>query len=369
MEGVLRELPATGAMVLKPGCGLGSMKEAMLYTPHKDGSVQCRLCRRMCRIGEGKRGFCHVRENRGGKLYSLVYGKAVAVEVDPIEKKPFYHFMPASRCFSFSTVGCNFRCRFCQNWSISQATSEIVGEEWSPQRIVEYASGNNIPGIAYTYTEPTVFMEYALDTAELARKKGIFNVFVTNGYMSDAAISAMKGKIDASRIDLKGFGDKVYRDLCGGVELEGVLASIKALHKIGHIEIINLVIPGYNDSEDDIRSVCKWCADLDKNVPLHFIGFYPAHRMTDVPRTSLETLLGARDIAVEEGIKFAYSGNLGDEKSESTYCPKCGEMVVRRRGFGVIENKVGKGGRCPCCGEKMYFVNDIGEYWKERRKR
>ncbi len=340
----------------------------MLYTKEENKEVQCYLCRRMCRIKDGEKGFCHVRENRGGKLYSLAYGKAVAVNVDPIEKKPFYHFMPGADCFSFSTVGCNYRCLNCQNWEISQAYPGIIGEDWSPERINEYCSVKNIPGIAYTYTEPTVFMEYALDTAKLAHKQDKFNVFVTNGYMSDAAISEMKGRIDASRIDLKGFTDKVYKDVCGGVELEGVLASIKGLHKIGHIEIINLIIPGYNDSEDDIRAVCEWTADLDKNVPLHFIGFYPSHKMMDVPRTKLETLLKAREIAMDEGVKFAYSGNLEDEKSESTYCPKCGEVVIRRRGFRVLENKVEGYNKCPC-GEELYLVNDIGEYWEKNGKK
>ncbi|MFP3950423.1 MAG: AmmeMemoRadiSam system radical SAM enzyme [Candidatus Micrarchaeia archaeon] len=345
------------------------MKEAMLYTKQKEGEVQCYLCRRMCKIKPGETGYCHVRENRDGTLYSLPYGKAVAVNVDPVEKKPFYHFMPGADCFSFSTVGCNFRCQYCQNWEISQAYPGIVGEDWSPARINGYCAEQGIPGIAYTYTEPTVFMEYSLDTAKLAHQQQIFNVFVTNGYMSDAAIGEMKGRIDASRIDLKGFNEKIYRDICGDVELEGVLASIKGLYKIGHIEIINLIVPGYNDDEDDLRAVSKWCAELDPNVPLHFIGFYPAHKMEDVPATKLDTLLKAREIAMDEGVKFAYSGNRMDEKSESTYCPKCGEMIVCRKGFGVVENKVKGYNKCPECGEELYFVNDIKEYWKRNGKR
>ncbi|MEM4272320.1 MAG: AmmeMemoRadiSam system radical SAM enzyme [Candidatus Bilamarchaeaceae archaeon] len=345
------------------------MKEAILYTRKKDKSVQCYLCRRMCRIKPGERGYCHVRENRGGVLYSLVYGKAVAINVDPIEKKPFYHFLPGTDCFSFSTVGCNFRCLYCQNWEISQAYPGITGEDWPPEKIVDYACRNKIPGIAYTYTEPTIFMEYALDTAKLAHKKGIFNVFVTNGYMSDAAIAEMKGRIDASRIDLKGFSDRIYRDVCGDVELEGVLASIKGLYQIGHIELINLIVPGYNDDEDDIRAVCKWTKELDPNIPMHFIAFYPANKMMDVPPTSLETLLKAREIALEEGLKFAYSGNIMNEESESTYCPECKEVLVRRRGFAVIENRVKGYNQCPECGEKLYFVNDVKEYWKRNGKR
>jgi len=344
------------------------MKEAMLYNKEGNQDVQCYLCRRMCKIKNGETGYCHVRKNIDGKLYSLVYGKAVAVNVDPIEKKPFYHFMPGRDCFSFSTVGCNYRCLNCQNWEISQAYPGIVGEEWSPQRIVETCTANKIPGIAYTYTEPTVFMEYALDTARLAHQNDLFNVFVTNGYMSDAAIGKMKGLIDASRIDLKGFNDKVYKDVCPDVELEGVLSSIKGLRKIGHIELINLIIPGYNDEEEDTRALCNWIRELDPNIPIHFIGFYPSNKMMDVPATKLDTLLRAREIAIEEGLKFAYTGNRQNTESESTYCPKCGQLVIERCGFEVLENKIQGYNKCPC-GEEIYMVNEIGEYWKRNGKR
>lgn len=346
------------------------MKEAILYSKGEGNSVRCNLCRRGCTIKDGERGFCHIRENRGGKLYSLVYGKAVAAEVDPIEKKPFYHFMPGADCFSFSTVGCNFRCLYCQNSAISQVQGgRIIGEDWSPERIVNYCKEHSLPGIAYTYTEPTIFMEYALDTAKLAHKEGLFNVFVTNGYMSEEAINEMDGLIDAARIDLKGFNERIYKEVCGGVELEGILSSIKSLHKRMHIEIINLVVPGYNDSQEDLRALSKWCAELDANIPIHFIGFYPAYKMMDTPRTSLQTLLKAREIAMEEGIKFAYSGNLLDEKSESTYCPKCREQIVRRRGFLVLDNRVEGYNKCPDCKEELYFVGDIKEYWERHPPR
>ena len=344
------------------------MKEAMLWEPAEGGFVQCLLCRRKCKIAEGKRGFCRVRENRGGKLYSLNYGKAIAVNVDPMEKKPFYHFMPGDSVFSFSTVGCNFACDYCQNWEISQGFTSITGEDLPPERIAQICKNQEIPGAAYTYTEPTVFMEYALDTAKLLHRDGKYNVFVSNGYMSDGAIREMEGRIDATRVDLKGFHDRIYKEVCKDVELEGVLASIKGLYKIGHVEIINLIVPGYNDDEDDIRAVCKWVKDLDKRVPVHFIAFFPAHRMMDVPPTKLETLLRAREIALEEGLLHAYTGNLPNEETESTYCPKCKEVVVRRSGFGVIENRVTKDGKCPC-GEQLYFVNDIQEYWKKRKRR
>lgn len=340
------------------------MKEAILWKKMPKNEVQCYLCYRLCRIKDGERGYCRIRENRKGKLYALAYGKAIAAEVDPIEKKPFYHFMPGTQLFSFATVGCNFRCRFCQNWSISQAFGGIRGEDLPPERIREICRERNMPGAAYTYTEPTVFMEYALDTAKLLHRDGKFNTFVTNGYMTSAAIREMEGRIDASRIDLKGFHDRVYKELCGDVVLEYVLQSIKELHRMQHIEIINLVIPGWNDDEDDLRAMSRWVYELDPRIPVHFIAFYPANFMMDTPPTSLEILRRAREIAMEEGLHYAYTGNRQDEETESTYCPRCKEKVVRRFGFSVLENKVTKDGKCPECGEKLYFVNDIKEYWK-----
>jgi pyruvate formate lyase activating enzyme len=302
-------------------------------------------------------------------LYALTYGKAIAAEVDPIEKKPFYHFMPGTQLFSVATVGCNFRCQFCQNWNISQAFGGIQGEDLPPAKIREICAKQKVPGAAYTYTEPTIFMEYALDTAKLLHKDGRFNTFVTNGYMTSAAIREMEGRIDASRIDLKGFHDRVYKELCGDVRLEYVLESIKELHSRMHIELINLIIPGWNDDEDDIRMMSKWVYDLDPRIPVHFIGFYPANFMMDTPATELGILRRAREIALQEGLHYAYTGNRQDEETESTYCPKCKTQVVRRFGFSVLENKVTRDGKCPECGEKLYFVNDIKEYWKKHPRR
>ncbi len=331
------------------------MKEAILYKKLENKEVLCYLCHRMCRIENGARGFCRVRENRDGELYSLNYGKAVATNIDAIEKKPFYHFKPGSEVFSFATVGCNFRCKFCQNWDMSNAFKEIIGEDLSPERIVEITKERGLPGIAYTYTEPTIFMEYALDTARIAKKEGMFNVFVTNGYMTPAAIKEMKGLIDASRIDLKGFDEKTYKELSYNVELEYVLQDIKELHKVMHIELINLIIPGYNDGEEDIIALSKWVAGLDKNIPLHFTAFYPAFKMMDTPPTKLETLKKARSIAIEEGVRYAYTGNRGDVETESTYCYNCGELLIERRGFGIIENKL-KEAKCFNCGKKQNIV-------------
>ncbi|MDD2655519.1 MAG: AmmeMemoRadiSam system radical SAM enzyme [Candidatus ainarchaeum sp.] len=345
------------------------MKEAILWKGMPNKEVQCYLCYRMCRVKDGERGYCRIRENRKGKLYALTYGKAIAAEVDPIEKKPFYHFMPGTELFSVATVGCNFRCQFCQNWNISQAFGGMQGEDLPPALIREICKGRNVPGAAYTYTEPTIFMEYALDTAKLLHKDGRFNTFVTNGYMTSAAIGEMVGRIDAARIDLKGFHDKVYKQLCGDVVLEYVLQSIKELHAKMHIELINLIIPGWNDDEGDIRTMCKWVHDLDPRIPVHFIGFYPANFMMDTPPTDLGILRKAREIALEEGLHYAYTGNRQDEETESTYCPKCKARVVRRFGFSVLENKITKDGKCPECGKKLYFVNDMKEYWKKHPRR
>jgi len=345
------------------------MQEAILWKKMPKKEVQCYLCYRLCRIKDGERGYCRIRENQKGKLYALTYGKAIAAEVDPIEKKPFYHFMPGTELFSVATVGCNFRCANCQNWTISQAFGGITGEDLPPERIREICAKQKVPGAAYTYTEPTIFMEYALDTAKLLHKDGKFNTFVTNGYMTSAAIREMQGRIDASRVDLKGFHDKVYKELCGDVRLEYVLESIRELHKIMHIELINLVIPGWNDDEEDLRAMSKWIYDLDPRIPVHFIGFYPANFMMDTPATELGTLRRAREIALQEGLHYAYTGNRQDEETESTYCPKCKTQVVRRFGFSVLENKLTKEGKCPECGEKLYFVNDIKEYWKTHPRR
>ncbi len=333
------------------------MQKEARFWKHDGEVVQCFLCRHFCRIPQGKRGRCGVREHRDGKFYALTYGKAIAIALDPIEKKPFYHFKPGANTLSFATVGCNFSCLYCQNWDISQS-EEIRGEEIPPEKMVDLALEYKAQGIAYTYTEPTVFMEYALDTAKLAKEHGLFNVFVTNGYESDVAIKEMSARIDAARIDLKFFDEKHYREICGA-ELEGVLRTIKALHKKMHIEIIILVVPGYNDDEDTIRAESKWIKKLDPNIPVHFIGFYPANRMTHVPPTPLETLKKARDLALEEGLRYVYTGNRLDPESESTYCWHCKALLVRRNGFAVLENRLKKKGKkvvCPECGKEQKFV-------------
>jgi pyruvate formate lyase activating enzyme len=297
-----------------------------------------------------------------GKLQSLNFGKCVSYCADPIEKKPFYHFMPGSQAFSFAAPGCNFRCEHCQNWEISQPAG-IFGQDIPPEKIVGLALAHHSEGIAYTYTEPTIFYEYAAATAALARKKGLYNVFVTNGYMTPEAIEGAKW-LDAARIDLKAFSDKFYKEVCGGAHLEPVLKSIKLLQSRMHIELITLLIPTLNDSDGEIRALSKWVAELGKDIPLHFTGYYPANRMA-LPPTPGETLLRARKIAMEEGLRYVYTGNRPGDGGENTGCPKCGTVAVERFGFEVVANRLAKGARCPDCGEALPFILD----WKKGRKR
>ena len=336
------------------------MREASLYRKMPSQAVSCFLCQRRCYLKEGEKGFCHVRKNIGGTLNTLNYGKCVSYCNDPIEKKPFYHFMPGSQVFSFAAAGCNFRCEHCQNWEISQP-SEIFGQELPPEKLVGLALSHRSKGIAYTYTEPTIFYEYARDTAALARKRGLYNVFVTNGYMTPETISDAVW-LDAARIDLKAFSDKFYKQVCGDAHLEPVLKSIKLLHGKMHVEIITLLIPTLNDSDEELRALSKWVAGLGKGIPLHFTAYYPSNRMT-LPPTPIESLLRARKIAMEEGLKYVYTGNRPGDEGESTYCPKCGFCVIKRYGFDVLENKLA-GGKCPQCGAGLPIITD----WKKGRK-
>ena len=338
------------------------MREAELYRKMPGKAASCFLCQRRCYLKDGETGFCHVRRNVGGTLQSLNYGKCVSYCADPIEKKPFYHFMPGSEAFSFAASGCNFRCEHCQNWEISQPAA-VFGQDLPPEKIVGLALSHRSQGIAYTYTEPTIFYEYAKETAKLARRKNLYNVFVTNGYMTPDAIADMQW-LDAARIDLKAFSDKFYREVCGGAHLEPVLKSIQGLHARMHVEIITLLIPTKNDSNEEIRALSKWVAALDPSIPLHFTGYYPAHRMT-LPATPGETLLRARKIAMEEGLRYVYTGNRPGDGGENTACPKCGAVAVERMGFEVLSNNLTKDRKCAKCGEKLPFVLD----WKKARKK
>lgn len=328
------------------------MKEAMFSTRESDDRVRCGLCRFHCLIADGARGICHVRENRNGVLYSLVYGKVCAEHIDPIEKKPLFHVMPGSRSFSVATVGCNFRCRHCQNYSISQVSrlGRIMGEERTPEMIVKNALAGHCRSIAYTYTEPTMFFEFAYDTARLAREAGLANVFVTNGYISKEALATIAPCLDAANIDLKGFSEKFYREVVHA-RLSEVLDSIIEYRKQGiWIELTTLIIPGLNDSEKELQGIAAFIANnLGIDTPWHVSQFYPTFKMTDRPRTQPETLRRAREIALASGLRYVYEGNVPGRGGENTTCPGCSSLLVERYGYVITTNRI-VNGACPDCG-------------------
>jgi len=329
-------------------------KEAMFYSAEGD-KLRCRLCRHECLIAPSKRGICRVRENVGGKLFTLNYRKAVSLAVDPIEKKPFFHFHPGSKSLSLATVGCNFRCLHCQNYSISQLvkdSGDITGEDISPEDVVAAAKKEGCGSISYTYTEPTIFYEYAYDVAKLAKKEGIANSFVTNGYIGEDALREISPYLDAANIDLKGFSDKFYREICGA-RLQPVLDGIKLHHELGiWIEIATLVIPGHNDSVEDFEGIAKFIASIDPEIPWHVTRFHPDYKLRSPPSTPASTLRTAREIGLKNGLKYVYEGNIPGEEREDTYCPKCGKLLIKRFGFSVVKNLI-KEGACPECDTKI----------------
>ncbi len=331
------------------------MKEAFLYERLKDEKVRCNLCPHHCIIEEGKRGICGVRENRGGTLYTLVYERAIADSVDPIEKKPFFHFFPNSFAFSIATVGCNFRCSFCQNYDISQfpkEKSEIIGKVLSPERIVSYAKKNKCKSISYTYTEPTIFFEYAYETAKIAKKEGIKNNFVTNGYISKEALKLISPYLDAADVDLKSFKEEFYKKFCGA-RLSPVLENLKLMKELGiWVEVTTLIIPTLNDSEDELEKIAEFILSLGEETPWHLSRFYPHYKLTNLPPTPVETLHRAREIGKKVGLNYIYSGNVPGDEGENTFCPNCGKVVIRRYGFQTLENHI-KQGKCPDCGAKI----------------
>ncbi len=328
------------------------MKEAMFYEKVGGKQVRCGLCRFSCLISDGARGICAVRENRGGTLYSLVYGKLCAEHVDPIEKKPLFHIMPGSKSYSIATVGCNFHCRHCQNYTISQVDlkAPIPGPEQTPQNIVQRALDNKCSSISYTYTEPTIFYEFAYDTARLAREAGLKNIFVTNGYISKEALATIAPFLDAANIDLKGFTEEFYRDVVHA-RLSEVLDSIIEYRKQGiWLELTTLIIPGLNDSDSELQSIAEFIvANLGIDTPWHVSQFYPTYKLTDRPRTPVATLRKARDIGLAAGLRYVYEGNVPGEGGENTSCPSCSNLLIRRYGYIIEADRI-KNGACPDCG-------------------
>jgi pyruvate formate lyase activating enzyme len=325
-----------------------------------NGDVQCSLCHQNCRIRPGKRGLCGVRENQKGNLMTLVYGNLLASNVDPIEKKPMFHFLPGSLAYSIATAGCNFRCLHCQNADISQARpGELMEVDLPPEKIVELARQYGCRGVSYTYTEPTIFFEYCYDTGKLARGAGLSNSFVTNGYMTPDAVHAAKEFLDAARVDLKGDGEH-YRKVCGGIVLENVLECIRNIYKAGfHTEVITLVIPGDNDSRDFVKGMAAFLKGLSPEIPWHFTRFYPCYLMTDRPATPVETLEQMHDWAVDEGMKYVYAGNVPGHRYENTYCPRCGALLIGRDSFAVTRVALRKDKKCPDCGQKIPITGEV----------
>lgn len=334
------------------------MKKAM-FQEHQDGSkVKCSLCSHRCLIADGKRGICGVRENKDGVLYSLVYDKVISQNIDPIEKKPLFNFLPGSKSFSIATPGCNFRCKHCQNADISQLPHEhrgtIPGEKVSPHEIVEAARSNRCASISYTYTEPTIYFELAYDTAQLAAESGLKNVFVTNGYITPEALREIKPFLHAANIDLKGFTDDFYKNICGA-RLQPVLDSIKLYREYGiWIEITTLIIPGHNDSDDELHGIARFIKSVGRDIPWHVSRFHPTYKLMDQPRTPLDTLKRARQIGLDEGLQYVYEGNVPGE-GEDTSCPGCHKTLIKRIGFNVQDNSVANG-KCPHCGMKIEGV-------------
>lgn len=342
-----------GKKEVKKEEGKEELKEALYYRKLKNNLVRCNLCPRFCVIKNGSRGNCGVRENLGGILYSLVYGKPCSIALDPIEKKPFYHFLPGSKSLSIATVGCNLHCAHCQNWEISQAKVEDVPYiEASPLQIVQQAKLKGAASISYTYTEPTIFYEYMLDIAKIAKKEKLRNNIVSNGFINPVPLKKLCAFIDAANIDLKG-NALFYEKICQG-RIEPVLETIKLLHqKKVWVEVTNLVIPGYNDNVEEIKKMVSWMLEnLNNDVPLHFSAFYPCYKLTNVKPTQPEFLVKARIIAKNMGLNHVYTGNIADVEGSTTFCSKCGAKVIARQGFYVKENGLSEG-KCPYCKEKI----------------
>ena len=331
--------------------------EAALWRPAAEGAVDCGLCAHRCRITPGRRGICKVRENQGGRLVTLTYGRIVAQHVDPIEKKPLFHFLPGSTSYSIAAVGCNFQCGFCQNWQISQwprsGRGELPGEPASPETIVEAARRHGCASVSYTYTEPTIFYEYARDTGRLARRAALRNVFVTNGFMTAEAVSEMAEWLDAANVDLKAWQDAFYRTFCKA-RIEPVKEAIRGLVDAGvHVEVTTLLVPGQSDAPDDLRGIAEFLASLSPDLVWHVTRFHPDFEMRDVRPTPLGSIERALAIGREAGLKFVYAGNVAGH--QDTVCPKCGWTAIARHGFSVTMENL-RGAACGHCGAALPII-------------
>lgn len=330
---------------------------SLAWLSHKleDGRIACEACNQHCKLSEGEYGVCGIRKVENGELYLLTYGLAAAVNVDPIEKKPMFHFLPGSDVFSFGTVGCNFSCKFCQNADISQYPKEhhhdIFGSSLPPQKAVDLALEYGCKSIAYTYNEPVVFFEYTYDTAKLAHEAGLKNIYVTSGYETHKALDTIAPFLDGMNIDIKGFNQSFYKDICGA-SFKPVLDTIEYAYKKGiWIETTTLLIPGMNDSDEEIRAIAEFLASLDTSIPWHISAFHPMYKMTDIPKTPSSTLYRAYEIGKDAGLKYVYVGNIDDKAHESTYCPSCQKPLIERHGHigQFVTNHLVNLNCCPYC--------------------
>ncbi len=337
------------------------MKEVYLYKKLPNKRVQCQNCAHYCKIAPGKRGVCGVRENRAGKLYALNYGRAVSVQIDPVEKKPLFHFLPGTQTLSIATVGCNFSCLNCQNYEISQipkTKKTIPGSAVEPKEIVRIAKNYSLPSISYTYVEPTIFSEYAFDTMKLAKKEDVKNIWVTNGFLSKEVFDMVAPVMDAANVDLKGFSDEFYRQNCGA-RLEPVLETLKRMKKSGiWVEVTTLVIPTLNDAPDTFKAIADFIAhELDLATPWHVTQFSGliSWKLKHLPETPEATLKAAYDIGKRAGLKYVYTGNMPGLPFENTMCPACGELCVEREGYLITRHD--KKGACPACGKNLNIID------------
>lgn len=331
-----------------------NLYEASYYTKVGKDIVKCGICPQECEVTPGGRGFCGVRENRGGKYYLIVHSRPCTLNIDPIEKKPLFHYLPGEKAFSIATAGCNIACKFCQNWEISQYRPEQVPYiKASPSDIVDMAYERRCKTIAYTYSEPVVFFEYMRDIAIEGNKRGIKSVVITNAFINERPLIELTKIVGAIKVDFKAFKEDFYRNICSG-ELKPVLRSMELIKKQGvHLEIVHLTIPTLNDSEKEIRNMSKWIKqNLGEFVPLHFTRFHPMYKLKNLSPTPPETLIRAREIAMSEGLKYVYTGNLPGNEGENTYCHKCQKLLIRRLGFYIKENRI-KNGNCSFCGTKI----------------
>ena len=347
------------------------MKEALWWHTEDDGRILCTLCPRFCRMAEGQPGFCYIRKNLGGKLYSLGYGTSTGFAIDPIEKKPLNHFLPGSQILSFGTAGCNLGCRFCQNWSISKAKlDDAQSLSVSPEQVVELAIKRKVPSIAFTYNDPVIWGEFVIDISRFARERGIKSVMVTAGYITPEARPEVYRYIDAANVDLKAFTEIFYRKLTFS-HLEPVLDTLRWLKRETDIwfEITNLMIPGENDGVDETKRLCDWIVEnLGDSVPLHFTAFHPDFKLMDRPGTPATTLKHARQIAQSAGIKFCYVGNVHDNVGQTTFCPACHRALIRRSWHEVLDYQL-NGSQCPCGAEIPGFFSKDTLFAARRRNR